>query len=115
MTQNNGTGNHERRFKTRCYYSDYINHAIRFYLSTPDTLKMEGKRKADIENWLAVQDVWHRLGAEDKQVLESVYKLHFHLSEGVRMHCEETGADPVKVWFLITRICSQIARKRGLI
>ena len=32
--------------KTRCYYTDYVNHAIRFYLSTPNKLDMTNKRKA---------------------------------------------------------------------
>ena len=36
-------------------YTDYVNHAIRFYLSTPDKLMTEVKRKADILNWIAVQ------------------------------------------------------------
>lgn len=110
-----GTGKQVRNYKTRCYYTDYVNHAIRFYLSTPETLQMEGKRKADIENWLAVQDVWHRLPENDKKVLETVYRMHYHLSEGVRMYCDKTGTEPTKIWFIVTRVCSQIARKRGLI
>ena len=45
----------EKKLKTRCYYTDYVNHAIRFYLSTPETLKMDGKKKADLLNWMAVR------------------------------------------------------------
>ena len=104
-----------KRYKTRCYYTDYVNHAVRFYLTTPDTLHMDGKRKADIDNWLAVQDVWRKLNENEKEVLETVYKLHFRLAEGVRMYCEKTGTDPVNVWFLVTKISAQIARRRGLI
>ena len=104
-----------RKLKTRCYYSDYVNHAIRFYLTTPHTLQMQGKRKADIENWLAVQDVFHKLPDEDKQVIADVYRSHFRLSEGVRMYCEKTGADPYKVWVLITKTSSLIAKRRGLV
>ena len=104
-----------RKPKTRCYYTDYVNHAIRFYLTTPDTLQMQGKRHADIENWLAVQDVWHKLGTEDRSVLETVYRKHYKLTEGVRMYCQETGTEPIKVWFLITKTSSLIARRRGLV
>ena len=85
----------EKKLKTRCYYTDYVNHMVRFYLTTPETLQMQGKRKADIENWIAVQDVWHKLGADDKQVLTEIYKAHFRLSEGVRMYCDKTGADKI--------------------
>ena len=107
-----GTG---RQIKTRCYYSDYVNHMIRFYLSTPKTLQMAGKRKADIDNWIAVQDVWRKLNSNDKLVLEMVYGLHYKLSEGVRIYCERTGTDPVEVWVLVTKTCSTIAKRRCLI
>lgn len=110
-----GAGKQVRNYKTRCYYTDYVNHAVRFYLSTPDTLRMEGKRKADIDNWLSVQDVWRKLNDDDRKLLETVYKLHYHLAEGVRMYCDKTGADSKPIWFLITRVSAQIARKRGLI
>lgn len=112
--RNTGTED-EKKMKTRCYYTDYVNHMIRFYLSTPDTLKMEGKRKADIENWLAVQDVWRKLGADNKLILEMVYDLHFKVTEGVRIYCEKTGTKPHDVWVLVTKTCAAIARRRGLI
>ena len=105
----------QKTLKTRCYYTDYVNHAIRFYLSTPDTLHMEGKRKADMENWIAVQSVFHVLKPEDKQVLIDVYKAHFRLPEGVRIYCEKTGADERKTWVLVTRVCAAIAKRRGLV
>ena len=64
----------DKQIRTRCYYSDYVNHAIRFYLTTPETLKLEGKRKADLENWVAVQTVLHNLGAEKRAIVEEVYR-----------------------------------------
>lgn len=107
--------NKVRKLKTRCYYTDYVNHAIRFYLSTPETLDMAGKRKADMENWIAVQSIFHILKPEQKQVLTDVYKMHHRLPEGVRMYCEKTGADEQKTWILITRVCAAIAKRRGLV
>ena len=104
-----------RKLKTRCYYTDFVNHCIRFYLSTPETLHMQGKHKADIENWLSVQDVWHKLGADERKILEAVYRLHYRVPEGVRMYCERTGADRLQVWLLINKTCAAIARKRGIV
>lgn len=104
-----------RKLKTRCYYTDYVNHAIRFYLSSPKALKMEGKRHADIENWLAVQDVWYKLSDDDKLVIEMVFSLHYRVTEGVRMYCEKTGTDQYSVWVLITKTCAKIAKRRGLV
>lgn len=104
-----------RKFKTRCYYTDYINHCVRFYLTTPVTLKMEGKKKSDILNWLAVQSVFSSMKEEDKQVLTEIYKSHYRLAEGVRMYCEKTGADEQKTWILITKTSAAIAKRRGLV
>ena len=105
----------EQKIKTRCYYTDYVVHMVRFFLSTPETLQMEGKRKADIDNWIAVQDVWHRLGADDKQVLKDVFSAHHRLQEGVRIYCEQSGADTLKTWVLVTKTLSAIAKRRGLV
>ena len=103
------------KIKTRYYYTDYVVHMVRFFLSTPETLQMEGKRKADIDNWIAVQDIWHRLGADDKRVLKDVFSAHHRLQEGVRIYCEETGADNLKTWVLVTKTLSAIAKRRGLV
>lgn len=103
------------RLKTRCYYTDYVNHMVRFYLSTPDTLQMSGKRKADIDNWIAVQDVWRKLGAEEQKTIGTIYRSTFKVADGVRMYCSQTGADENKTWVMITRMCSAIARRRGLV
>ena len=104
----------EKKLKTRCYYTDYVNHMIRFYLTTPESLKTDGKRKADIDNWIAVQCVWHKLGTDDKNILEQIYRSHFRVSEGVRNYCEKTAADPYKIWVLITKVSAAIAKRRGL-
>ena len=103
-----------RKLKTRCYYTDYVNHAIRFYLTCPEVLQTAGKRKADIDNWMAVQAVFYRLPDDDKQVLREVYTAHHRVTEGVRMFCEKTGTDERKIWILITRVSAAIARRRGL-
>lgn len=103
-----------RKLKTRCYYTDYVNHMIRFYLTTPETLQMEGKRKADIDNWIAVQDVFRKLPDADKATLTDIYKTHYKVQEGVKLYCQKTGADPVKIWVLVTKTSATIARRRGL-
>ena len=104
-----------RKLKTRCYYTDYVNHAIRFYLTTPETLKLEGKRKADLENWVAVQSVFHSLGAEKRAIVEEIYRSCYKVPEGVRIYCEKTGADETKIWVLITKTAAAIAKRRGLV
>lgn len=103
------------KLKTRCYYTEYVNHMIRFYMTTPETLSMDGKRNADIANWLAVQDVMRNIKPEDKEKVLRIYSLDFRLPKAVDMYCEETGADKTDVWRVLTKVLSLIARKRGLV
>ena len=101
--------------KTRCYYTDYVNHAIRFYLSTPEKLDLTGKRKADMDNWIAVQSVFHILKPDDKQKMIDIYNSHYRLQEGVRIYCDKTGADLKRTWVLVTKVIAAIAKRRGLV
>lgn len=107
--------NQVRKLKTRCYYTDFVNHCIRFYLSTPKALQMEGKKKADIDNWLAVQYVWNKMPESQKQVLNEVYHTHHHLTEAVKMYCSKTGAEENEVWILVTKTAAAVAKSRGLV
>ena len=107
--------NKVRRIKKRCYYSDYVNHAIRFYLSTPESLQTAGKRTADVKNWMAVQAVFYSLNEKDKKVLTDVYKTHYRLAEAVKIYCEKTGTDSDNLWVLIAKVGAAIAHRRGLI
>ena len=105
-----------RKLKTRCYYTDYVNHAIRFYLTCPDVLNMNGKRKADILNWISVQAVFSSMKEDEKQVLIDVYNAHYRLPEGVRIYCQRNNIeDDHDLWVLITKVSSAIAKRRGLV
>lgn len=115
MSENKEVRTEKKQLRTRCYYSDYVNHAIRFYLTCPDTLQTAGKRKADILNWMSVQAVFHRLKDEDKAALKEIYQADHKVSEGVRMYCERTGTDATKMWVLITKVSAAIAKGRGLV
>lgn len=105
----------KKKLKTRCYYTDYVNHAIRFYLSTPETLKLDGKRRADVENWMSVQAVFHCLKDEDRQMIETIYKSNYRVANGVKEYCETNKVSERKAWILITKVGAAIARRRGLI
>lgn len=104
-----------KQLKTRCYYTDYVNHAVRFFMTCPDVVTTAGKRKADIENWMAVQAVFHCLKPEEKQMLTDIYKAHHKLTEGVRIYCQKTGANERKTWIFITKFTAAVARRRGLV
>ena len=113
MAGNNKRGKTE--FKTRCYYTEYVNHMIRFYLTCPESLRTDGKRRSDIENWIAVQGVFHALPDADREKVIAVYNTHFNLPKAVDMYCKSTGMPEHDVWVLLTKTAAQIARRRGLV
>lgn len=106
----------EKKLRTRCYYTEYVNHMIRFYLSCPDSVRVDAvKRRADVENWISVQAVLHLMPEADRVRLIDVFHTSWKLPVAVTEYCQKTGADETEVWKLITKTCSSIARQRGLI
>ena len=105
----------EKKLKTRCYYTEYVNHMVRFYITCPESVKTDGKRRADIENWIAVQGVLHGLPDDERDRVLDIYRTHYNLPKAVDMYCQNTGADHHDVWVLLTKVASQIARRRGLV
>ena len=104
------------KIKTKCYYTDYVNHMIRFYLSTPDgiDLKQRDYSSASIANWSAVQMVFHRLDPVDLNLVRDVFGCGHYLPKAVDDYCHKTGADTDEVWKVLCRVNAKIARVRGL-
>lgn len=104
------------KMKTRCYYTDYVNHMIRFYLSTPDGINLQQKQytSASIANWSAVQMVFHRLDPVDAELIKNVFACGHYLPKAVDEYCQKNGADTDEVWKVLTRVNAKIARVRGL-
>jgi hypothetical protein len=88
---------------------------IRFYITCPDVLTIKGKKRADLENWIAVQGVLHWLPAEDREKVLRIYRTDPNLLKAVHKYCLETGESKEQIWVLISAVSAKIARRRGLI
>lgn len=104
------------KMKTKCYYTDYVNHMIRFYLSTPDgiDLRKRSYTSSSINNWTAVQMVFHKLNVEEAELVREVFALNHYLPKAVDEYCQKKGAEQDNVWKVLTRVNAKIARVRGL-
>ena len=104
------------KIKTKCYYTDYVNHMIRFYLSTPDGINLQKRQysSASINNWTAVQLVFHKMGAEETELIRGVFACGHYLPKAVDDYCQKNGANADDVWKVLTRVNAKIARVRGL-
>ena len=105
------------RMRTRCYYTDYVNHMIRFYLSTPTGLDLQKRQytSASVNNWSSVQLVFNRMDEKDAELMREVFACDHYLPKAVEAYCKQKGIDdPDVVWRVITRVSAKIARVRGL-
>lgn len=105
------------KLKVRCYYTDYVNHMIRFYLSTPNGINLQAREytTASINNWSAVQLVFHKLDPVDADLVRGVFKYGHYLPKAVDDYCKENGANQDDVWRVLTKVNAKIARVRGLV
>ena len=115
------SNNTNGKMKTKCYYTDYVNHMIRFYLSTPDGINLMQREytNASITNWSAVQMVFHRLDPIEADLIRKVFDCGHYLPKAVDDYCKKNGINPDEgrddIWKVLTRVNAKIARVRGLI
>lgn len=104
------------KMKVRCYYTDYVNHMIRFYLSTPEGLDLQKRHytASSIANWSAVQMVFHRMSEQEAELVKGVFSCGHYLPKAVEEYCKKNGGEPDDVWKVLTKVNSKIARVRGL-
>lgn len=100
---------------SRRSYSDYVNHMIRFFLSTPEGLTVTGHTGADVNNWVAVQTIWSDLSAEEQALIRMLYTSGRPYEETVYGYATEHGLSVQTVWKIITNVTTRIAKVRGLI
>lgn len=110
----------------RNHYTDFVTHAIRFYITCPDGFMVKNapemdrddvrKQRINYANWQSVQDVWCGLEAEEQRLLTDVYRRKtIPFPEAVKICAKVHGVTESDAWKLITRVNGMIARARGLI
>lgn len=104
--------------KTKTYYTDYVNHMIRFYLTTPEGLDLSVKSysSASIDNWLAVQLVFRKINEKDVKLVQDVFGYGHYLPKAVDRYARDKGIeDTGDVWKVLNGVNAKIARVRGLV
>ena len=101
--------------RTKFYFTDYVNHAIRFYLSSPDKIPVSGKSSASLKNWVAAQSVLYRLKPEELEIVKVIFDSKKQIPGQVTAYCQQTGADEMEMWNLVTGVVFRVAKARGLV
>lgn len=102
--------------KVKRYYSEYIRHCLRFYVSTMNIGKTPRFRTdVDRNNWMACHSVVKNLDDTTRKIVCELYDRGDTLSYKVYNLAAETNTQQDDIWNLIANLERTIAKKRGLL
>ncbi len=101
------------RTTNRPYYTEYVNHILRFYARHPSMVHF--KTDADRLNHRAAQTVFYKLPQQKTAVLFDIYTRNDTLGDNVYEVARSRKMGQDDIYTLITRVSNLIAKERGLI
>lgn len=96
----------------RTFYSDYVQHCMRFYSKYPEPVFYNDVGR---QNWKACERALKGFTQWAKDILTSVYSNGDTLADSVYQVSSDQGIEQDKVWDLIRRLERKVAEERGLI
>ncbi len=95
------------------FYTDYVRHAMRFY--SRNLTNPLFKKKADIENWTACDEVLESYSNRDKDILAYVYGSYDTLADNVYAMSKKYSINQNIIWDMMKDFEYKIAIERGLV
>lgn len=96
----------------KTYYSEYVNHCLRFYVRNP-VVKFHSA--SDKHNWEACEDAFKGFTNDEKELLTSIYKNGDTIADSVYELSKERGISQDRIWKLINALERKVAKRRGLL
>ena len=97
----------------KTYYTDYINHILRFY--TRHYFYDKFKSDVDRLNYLSADNVFAKLDDKEKLILIDIYSCNDTMGDNVYKIAKMYGINQDKIWTLINKVSNKIAKERKLI
>ena len=100
------------------FYTDYINHMLRFYARTVqsgDVMGLKFTSEVDELNWRSVDRVLHNLPELDKYIIIEVFGRGDTLADNIYEVSKELVMNQDVIWTMLSKITYQIAKERGLV
>ncbi len=97
------------------YYSEYVNHMLRFYVRHRQIKENELEKKIDLKNWNIVKMVLDDLKEKDRNVIIKVYEKQDSIPNNILETSKELGIRQNVIWTLLNKVCRKIAKERELI
>lgn len=97
---------------SRAFYSEYVNHCLRFYTRCP---KPKFKSNVDKHNWIACDNAFKGFSENDRELLAEIYREENSISDNVCRTAKSRGIKQDYIWKTINKLERKVAKQRGLI
>lgn len=96
----------------KTFYSDYVNHCLRFYSRHTDP---EFRSEADKLNWLACKEALAEFNEKDRETLTTIFREGDTIPDNVYQMAKSLNTKQDGIWRLVSDLERKVAKKRGLI
>lgn len=100
------------------HYTDYVKHALRYYIRTTQKNSVERpcfRTEADHRNWVAVEAALNDYTSFERRMFYTLYSSKEALPYAVNQYAMRYSMDIDRIWRMITEIERNVAKRRGLI
>ncbi len=96
----------------KAFYSEYVNHCLRFYARHADP---KFRTKADKLNWEACKNAIETFNTEDREILLLIYNGEDSVPNAVSEIARTNNVAPNTMWKLVNDLERKVATYRGLL
>lgn len=96
----------------RTFYSEYVQHCMRFYSRHSDP---EFRTEVDKLNWKACESALKGFTDKDRELLLEIYKRQETVSEGICNIANAKSLNQNDLWKLVGDLERKVAKRRNLI
>lgn len=95
----------------RSYYSEFVNHCLRFYSRHRDP---KFHNDAEKRNWYACDNALKSFTDSEREILIAIYAEGDTISDNVYQIAKKTDMKQDTIWKLINDLERKVAKRRGL-
>ena len=96
----------------RAFYSDYVNHCLRFYARHSRPIFHS---EADKKNWNACESALKSFSDSDRDILLTIYIEGDTIPDNVYQMAKNKGIKQDTIWKLIDELERKVAKRRALL
>jgi hypothetical protein len=97
---------------SRAFYSEYVNHCLRFYARHQ---KPTFHSEADKKNWEACEVALREFSTPDREMLLVIYKEGDTIADNVYQMAKSKGIKQDSIWKQVGELERRVAKCRGLL